>query len=162
MDDSDLITRESQVGPRLTAKRLVAAVGAKGLKVFARVDHAAGAEKAGLSLRPTELIVFGAPEAGTALMQADQRMGIDLPLRALIWLDEQGRTQVTYVDPVALIRRRRGLDSALEAQARKMAERLAAIAAEVTGPMTQDERLDEAVEETFPASDTPEVDCERR
>ena len=162
MDDSDLITRESQAGPRLTMKRLVAAVGARGLKVFARVNHAAGAESVGLSLRPTELLVFGAPEAGTALMQADQRIGVDLPLRALVWLDGQGRTQVTYVDPVALIRRRLGQDSALEARAREMAAGLAAITAEVTGPMTQDERLDEAVEETFPASDTPELDCDRR
>lgn len=162
MDDNDLITRESQVGPRLTMKRLVSAVGAKGLKVFARVNHAAGAEAAGPSLRPTELLVFGAPEAGAALMQADQRIGIDLPLRALVWLDDQGRTQVTYVDPVALIRRRRGLDSALETRAREMAAGLAAIVAEVVGPITEDERLDEAVEETFPASDTPELSRERR
>ena len=161
MSENDLITRESQVGPRLTMARLVSAVGAKGLKVFARVNHAAGAEAAGLSLRPTELLVFGAPEAGTALMQADQRIGIDLPLRALVWLDEQGRTQVSYVDPAALVRRRLGLDSALEERARKMAAGLAAIVAEATGPMTQDERLDEAVEETFPASDSPEVDCNR-
>ena len=141
--------------------RLVSTVAAKGLKVFARVDHAAGAEAVGLSLRPTELLVFGAPEAGTALMQADQRIGIDLPLRALVWLDEQGRTQVSYVDPVALIRRRLGLDTALEEQARKMSAGLAAIVAEVTGPMTEDERLDEAVEESFPASDAPEVNCTR-
>lgn len=161
MDDSDLITRESQVGPRLTMKRLVSAVGAKGLKVFARVNHAAGAEATGQSLRPTELLVFGAPEAGTALMLADQRIGIDLPLRALVWLDEQGRTQVTFIDPVALIRRRRGLDSALEARAREMASRLQAIVGEVVGPITEDERVDEAVEETFPASDTPELSRER-
>src|ERR1700756_2949605 len=104
MNEHDLITRESQVGPRLTMTRLVSAVGARGLKVFARVDHAAGAQAAGLSLRPTELLVFGAPQAGTPLIQADQRLGIDLPLRALVWLDERGRTQVTFVDPVALIR----------------------------------------------------------
>jgi len=161
MNESDLITRESQAGPRRTMTRLVAAVGARGLKVFGRVDHAAGAEAAGMNLRPTELLVFGDPRAGTPLIDADQRLGIDLPLKVLVWLDEQGRTQVTYVDPVALIRRRLGLDSALEAQARRMAEGLAAIVAEVSGPLTQDERLDEAVEETFPASDPPELDLGR-
>lgn len=161
MSENDLITRESQVGPRRTMARLVSAVGAKGLKVFARVNHAAGAEAVGLSLRPTELLVFGAAEAGTPLMQADQKIGIDLPLRALVWLDEQGRTQVTYVDPLALVRRRLGLDTALEERARKMSAGLAALVAEVIGPMTEDERLDEAVEETFPASDPPEVDCTR-
>jgi uncharacterized protein (DUF302 family) len=162
MNETDLITTESQVGPRRTMARLVAAVGAKGMKIFARVNHAAGAESVGLSLRPTELLMFGAPEAGTALMQADQRMGIDLPLRALVWLDAQGRTQVSYVDPVALVHRRLGLDTAVEEQARKMSAGLAAIVASVTGPMTAEERLDEAIEETFPASDPPEVDCSRR
>jgi uncharacterized protein (DUF302 family) len=161
MNENDLITRESQAGPRLTMRRLVSAVGARGLKVFGRVNHEAGAQAAGMTLRPTELLVFGDPQAGTPLIQADQKIGIDLPLRVQVWLDPEGRTQVTYVDPVAIVRRRRGLDSALEGQARTMAQGLAAIVAEVTGPMTQDERLDEAVEETFPASDPPEVDCSR-
>ena len=161
MNENDLITRESQAGPRLTMRRLVSAVGARGLKVFGRVNHEAGAQAAGMSLRPTELLVFGDPRTGTPLIQADQRIGIDLPLKVQVWLDAEGRTQVTYVDPVAIVRRRRGLDSALEARARDMAAGLAAIVGEVTGPMTQDERLDEAVEESFPASDAPEVDCTR-
>jgi uncharacterized protein (DUF302 family) len=161
MNENDLITRESQAGPRVTMRRLVSAVGARGLKVFGRVNHEAGAQAAGMTLRPTELLVFGDPQAGTPLIQADQKIGIDLPLRVQVWLDAEGRTQVTYVDPVAIVRRRRGLDSALEGRAREMAEGLAKIVAEVTGPITQDERLDEAVEETFPASDPPEVDCTR-
>jgi uncharacterized protein (DUF302 family) len=153
MNETDLITCESQAGPRRTMARLVSAAGARGLKVFGRVDHTAGAEAAGMSLRPTELLVFGDPRAGTPLIQADQRLGIDLPLRVLVWLDAQSRTQVSYVDPVALLRRRLGSDGALEARARDMASRLAALVAEVTGPVTADERLDEAIEGTFPASD---------
>jgi uncharacterized protein (DUF302 family) len=159
MNETDLITCESQVGPRRTMARLVAAVRARGLKVFGRVDHAAGAEAAGMSLRPTELLVFGDPRTGTPLIQADQRLGIDLPLKVLVWLDAQSRTQVSYLDPVAALRRRLGRDSAPEGRAQEMAARLAALVAEVTGPLTQDERLDEAVEGTFPASDPPELNC---
>ena len=161
MTETDLVTCESRAGPRHTMARLISVVGARGLKVFARIDHTAGAEAAGMSLRPTELLVFGDPRAGTPLIQADQRLGADLPLRVLVWLDAQSRTQVSYVDPVAVLRRRLGLDSDLEGRAREMAARLAALVGEVTGPLTDDERLDEAVEGTFPASDPAELNCHR-
>jgi uncharacterized protein (DUF302 family) len=85
--------------------RLVAAVTAKGMTVLARIDHAGAAEKVGMALRPTEVVIFGNPKAGTPLMQAVQTMGLDLPLKALVWVDEAGKTWITYNDPDWLARR---------------------------------------------------------
>jgi len=79
--------------------RLEAAVKAKGLTVFARVDHAAGAADVGLQLRPTALLMFGNAKGGTPLMQAAQTIGIDLPLKALVWQDAAGKTWLSYNDP---------------------------------------------------------------
>jgi uncharacterized protein (DUF302 family) len=70
--------------------RLEAEVKAKGMSVFARIDHAAGAAEVGLSLRPTELLIFGNAKGGTPLMQSIQTIGIDLPLKALVWQDASG------------------------------------------------------------------------
>ena len=70
--------------------------------MFARIDHAAGAEAAGLSLRPTLLLIFGSAKAGTPLMQAAQTIGIDLPLKFLVWQDEAGTTQISYNQPAWL------------------------------------------------------------
>ena len=67
--------------------------------MFARIDHAKGAEQAGMSLRPTELLIFGNPELGTRLMLAGQKIGIDLPLKVLAWLDTEGNSWVSYWDP---------------------------------------------------------------
>jgi uncharacterized protein (DUF302 family) len=82
-----------------TAKRLEAALTKKGMTIFARVDHAAGAARVGKKLRPTVLIIFGNPKVGTPLMQSSQIMGIDLPQKALIWEDESGQTWLSYNDP---------------------------------------------------------------
>ena len=79
--------------------RLEAEIRAKGLNVFARVDHAAGAEEAGLELRPTNLIIFGNARGGTPLMQASQTAGIDLPLKVLVWQDAAGKTWLSYNEP---------------------------------------------------------------
>jgi uncharacterized protein (DUF302 family) len=79
--------------------RLEAAVQAKGMTVFARIDHAAGAAAAGLSLKPTELLIFGNAKGGTPLMQANQTIGIDLPLKPLVWEDSLGATWLLYNDP---------------------------------------------------------------
>ena len=79
-----LTTIKSSYGPKETMERLEAAVKAKGPTVFARIDHAAGAAEVRLSLRPTELLIFGNAKGGTPLMQADQTVGIDLPLKALV------------------------------------------------------------------------------
>jgi len=94
-----LITIASSYGPQDTMSRLEAEVRAKGLTVFAHVDHAAGAAAAGLPLRPTDLLIFGNAKGGTPLMQAVQTMGIDLPLKVLVWQDAAGRTWLSYNDP---------------------------------------------------------------
>ena len=78
--------------------RLRDALDAHGLQLFARIDHAAGARKAGVQLQPDVLLIFGNPRVGTPLMQADPRVGIELPLRMLIWQDPDG-THVGYLDP---------------------------------------------------------------
>jgi uncharacterized protein (DUF302 family) len=85
-----------------TMKRLEAAVRAKGLSVFARIDHAAGAAEVGMALRPTNLLIFGNARGGTPLMQAAQTIGIDLPLKALVWTDVDGATWISYNDPAWL------------------------------------------------------------
>jgi uncharacterized protein (DUF302 family) len=101
-----LITLPSSCGLQDTMRRLEATVKARGLTVFARIDHAAGAAEAGLALRPTELVIFGnAPRGGTPLMQTDQTIGIDLPLRALVWQDAAGMTWLSYNDPGWLVKR---------------------------------------------------------
>jgi len=89
----------SALGPRETMDRLEAAIKDKGLTVFARIDHAEGARTAGLSLRPTELIVFGNAKGGTPLMQGAQEAGIDLPLKALVYQDAEGKVWLAYNDP---------------------------------------------------------------
>ena len=102
-----LTTIPSSHGPKETMNRLEAEVKAKGMTVFARIDHAAGASAAGLSLRPTEVLIFGNAKAGTPLMQSVQTIGIDLPLKALVWQDESGKTWLSYNDPAWLAKRHR-------------------------------------------------------
>jgi uncharacterized protein (DUF302 family) len=85
--------------------RLEAAVTSRGMTVFARIDHSAGAAAAGLSLNPTELLIFGNARGGTPLMQTVQTIGIDLPLKALVWQDASGSTWLSYDDPAWLARR---------------------------------------------------------
>jgi uncharacterized protein (DUF302 family) len=102
-----LTTIASNFDPMQTAKRLEAEIKAKGMTVFARVDHAAGAKEAGLELRPTEVLIFGSAKAGTPLMQADQTIGIDLPLKVLVWQDAAGKTWISYNDPDYLATRHR-------------------------------------------------------
>jgi uncharacterized protein (DUF302 family) len=79
--------------------RLEAEIRAQGMTVFARIDHAAGAAAVGLTLPPTELIVFGNARGGTPLMQSVQTVGIDLPLKALVWEDASGTTWISYNEP---------------------------------------------------------------
>ena len=94
-----------QLWPQDTMDRLEAAVKAKGMTVFARIDHAAGAAGAGLSLQPTAVLMFGNAKAGTPLMQSVQTIGIDLPLKALVWQDISGDTWLSYNDPTWLAQR---------------------------------------------------------
>ena len=105
MTENGLITLPSAHGAKATADRLAAEVAAKGMVVFARVDHAAGAKKVGLALRPTEVLIFGNAKGGTPLMQAKQTIGIDLPLKALVWEDADGKVWLTYNDPAWLAQR---------------------------------------------------------
>jgi uncharacterized protein (DUF302 family) len=131
--DDGLVTLQSSHDFATTLARLTAALESKGVRVFARIDHAAGATSAGLELRPTTLVVFGNPVGGTPLMQAAQTVGIDLPLKALVWQDAQGAVHLTYNDPV-WIAARHGLDSGAEQAVTAMAAGLAAFARHATGP----------------------------
>ena len=109
--------------------RLREALDAHGLQLFARIDHAAGARKAGVELQPDVLLIFGSPSVGTPLMQADPRVGIELPLRMLIWQDPAG-THVGYLDPRELAGRYalEGHRQTLERQAAVLAALAAAAA----------------------------------
>jgi len=121
----------SGFGPRETMDRLVAAVTARGMAVLARIDHAGAAAKVGMELRPTEVLIFGNPKAGTPLMQKAQTLGIDLPLKALVWEDERGKTWLGYNDPVWLAARH-GADAGAEKILGAMTDVLAAVAEEAT------------------------------
>jgi uncharacterized protein (DUF302 family) len=96
-----LTTVESAHSVPATVDRVIAALGRRGITVFARIDHAAGARKAGLELADEELVIFGDPRAGTVLMQADAAVGYELPLRLLIW-DAGGQTMIGYRPPTEL------------------------------------------------------------
>lgn len=82
-----------------TLQRLESILAARGLQLFARVDHSGEAEKVGMHMRPTKLLIFGSPKAGTPLMVAAPSLAIDLPLKALIWEDEQGKVWLSYNSP---------------------------------------------------------------
>lgn len=96
MQRNGLITVASKYDVGETLDRLTTALTEAGLLVFARIDHARGAASVGLELRPTELLIFGNPRGGTPLMQDKQTVGIDLPVKALAWEDEEGKVWLTY------------------------------------------------------------------
>ena len=127
--EAGLVVVESRNSVAETEKRLVAALGAAGLKVAARVDHAANAQSVDLKLPPTLLLIFGNPKAGTLLMEKNRLVGIDLPLKVLIW-ETAGKVQLAYNDP-AYLARRHGLDPAdpVLAQVSAVLQRFAAAAA---------------------------------
>lgn len=91
-----LVTIASPHSAAATMNRLEAIVKERGLTVFARIDHAAGAARIGKTLRPTELLIFGNPQGGTPLMECAQTAGIDLPNKALVWEDAAGKTMLSY------------------------------------------------------------------
>jgi uncharacterized protein (DUF302 family) len=113
----DLRSARSAFAVDEAAARIEQAVKAAGMKVFARIDQAAEARAVGLSMRPAVVLLFGNPKAGTPLMVARPTVAIDLPLKALVWEDDQGVAWLTYNTPALLVRRH-GLDDAL---ARKLA-----------------------------------------
>ena len=103
--DNGLINVKSSHDTKTTADRLENALKQKGMTVFIRIDHTAGAQKVGQKLRPTELVVFGNPKVGTPLMQCRQSTAIDLPQKALIWEDEEGQVWLSYNNPNYLVER---------------------------------------------------------
>jgi uncharacterized protein (DUF302 family) len=103
--DNGLVNVKSNHDVKETADRLEKALNAKGMTVFDRINHTAGAKKVGKELRPTELVIFGNPKVGTPLMQCGQSMAIDLPQKALIWEDESGDVWLTYNNPEYLAKR---------------------------------------------------------
>ncbi len=114
-----------------TADRARSAIEARGMTVLAEIDHGANAERVGLELRPTTLLVFGNPQVGTHVMLERQTAGIDLPLKLLIWQDEAGAVRLTYDDPAGIFERHqvRGQSEILA----RMQGALASIAAEAAG-----------------------------
>ncbi len=93
-----LISHKSPYSVEETLDKFEQRVLAKGLKVFARIDHSAGAKKVGQDLRPTQLLIFGNPQGGTPLMLCQQTFGMDLPLKALVWQDEDKQVWLSYND----------------------------------------------------------------
>ena len=132
MSTAGLITIASAHSVKDTIDRLEADVKSRGLTVFARIDHAAGAQAVGMALRPTELLIFGNAKGGTPLMQARQSIGIDLPLKALVWEDANGKTSVSYNSPL-WIAVRHGLDVAAEGIAAGLTAAIAGVVGKATG-----------------------------
>ena len=126
-----LTSIRSRLGPKETMDRLQAEIRAQGMTVFARIDHAAGAAEVGLTLPPTELIIFGNARGGTPLMQSVQTVGIDLPLKALVWEDTAGKTWISYNEP-SWIAQRHSVANA-EPVVSKMAAALSAMSKAAAG-----------------------------
>lgn len=143
----------SQYSVAVTLDRLESLLKEHAIKVFARIDFSGDAGRAGLSMRPEQLLIFGNPKAGTPLMRAAATVGLDLPLKALVWEDPDGARWIAYNEP-RYITARHGLEPAWSAHlagAGALLERAARDPA--PRELTLDERLDQALEATFPASD---------
>lgn len=110
--DSGIVRIASQGSVARTAARLEALLKERGILIFAHLDFTADATRAGLRMRPEQLLIFGNPRAGTPLLQAEPTAGLDLPLKALIWEDADGHTWIAYNDPQYVLRRH-GLPPAL-------------------------------------------------
>ena len=117
----------SSYGPEETINRLEAEIRSRGMTVFAHIDHAAGAAGVGLSLRPTDVLLFGNARGGTPLMQSIQTIGIDLPLKMLVWRDAAGDTWLSHNDP-HWIAKRHGMGQEAEATVSAMSAALDALA----------------------------------
>ena len=126
-----LIALKSQHSQQETLERLESGLKAKGMTIFASIDHAAGAAKAGLVLRPTEVIIFGNPKGGTPLMECAQTAGIDLPLKALVWTDNAGQVWLGYNDPEYVANRHGAAQCPV---VEKLSKALAGFARDATGP----------------------------
>ncbi len=125
-----LVALKSPHSAQETMNRLETMVKERGLNVFARIDHAAGAAKVGKSLRPTELLIFGNPQGGTPFMECAQTIGIDLPLKALVWQDESAQVWLGYNDPAFVAQRHAAKDCPAAENLRKALSGLAQAAIE--------------------------------
>ena len=105
MGDSGIITRSSRHSVAQTVETLTAVLRAKGITLFALVDHSGEAAKVGMTMPPTKLLIFGNPKAGTLVMLAAPSVAIDLPLKILVWEDGQGRVWLSYNSPAYLMDR---------------------------------------------------------
>ena len=132
MDVDGLKTWMSSHDMPQTLDRLSNKIAEQGMTVFARIDHAAAAAEAGLTLAPMQVLIFGNAHAGTPLMQTAPTIGIDLPLRMLVWNDEEGTTWLAYNDP-GWIAARHGARTDNQRGLAAMRKTLAAIAEKVTG-----------------------------
>ncbi len=112
--DNGLIHLPSQHPIDDTVQRLQTFLSEKNIRLFAIIDHSGEAEKVGLQMRPTRLLIFGNPKGGTPLMKASPTVAIDLPLKALVWEDGDGKVWLTYNDP-AYLQRRHGFPEELVA-----------------------------------------------
>ncbi|MDN3355393.1 DUF302 domain-containing protein [Actinomadura sp. DC4] len=133
MSDHGMVTVASGWSAGETIDRLQAVATEAGLLVFARIDHAAGAARAGMELRPTELLIFGNPQGGTPLMQDRQTSGIDLPIKALAWQDAEGKVWLTYND-AAWLADRHGLGAESETAVRAIEAGLTRLVERAVGP----------------------------
>ena len=120
-----LIVVKSPYGAEETMDRLEEIVKKRGLNVFARIDHAAGAAKIGKTLRPTQLLIFGNPKGGTPFMECAQSVGIDLPLKALVWEDASKQVWLGYNDPAFLAQRHGAAQCPVAANLRKALDGMA-------------------------------------
>jgi uncharacterized protein (DUF302 family) len=102
---AEMIVSSSPTGVKETTDSLQAAVESKGLTVFARIDHAAAAAGAGLEMPDEEVLVFGNPKAGTMLMKENPAIGLELPLKIVVWAGAEGTTRVGYTDPAVMAER---------------------------------------------------------
>ena len=110
----DIVTKLSHRSVTDTVSMLTGMISAKGMKLFAVIDQSAEARQVGLSLRETTLVIFGSPAAGTPVMAAAPLAALDLPLKVLVWADDEGQTKVSYYAPASLAARHH-LDSSLAA-----------------------------------------------
>ena len=115
-DSNGIIKIKSKHSVTETINKLETVLNKKGMTIFKRVDHAAGAKKAGLKLRPTELLIFGNPKVGTPLMLCSQTAALDLPQKALVYKDESGQVWLAYNDPAYMAKRHniQGCDAAVQ------------------------------------------------
>jgi uncharacterized protein (DUF302 family) len=101
--NADLVNFNRTHSVKDTLNKFEMIVKSKGMNIFAKIDHAKGAHSINKDLRPTQVLIFGSPKAGTPLMQENQTIGLDLPLRVLFWQDKNSDTWITYHNPVAVI-----------------------------------------------------------